>query len=82
MSISFIPISTTCIYRGSSTHPALRFLQHNNGLAEYTKKFTPWVLVYLEKYSAKSDALKREGSLKKNQKKSFPLAHLMFRIVF
>ena len=55
-------------YRGSSTHPALRLLQHNNGRAQYTKKFTPWVLVYLEKYSAKSDALKRERSLKKYSK--------------
>jgi putative endonuclease len=55
-------------YKGSSAHPALRLIQHNNGRAEYTKKFIPWVLVYLEKYNSKSDALKRERSLKKYAK--------------
>ncbi len=56
-------------YKGFSLNPFKRLEQHNNKESRYTANFTPWCLVYLEKFDLKSEALKREKSLKKYAKK-------------
>ncbi len=55
-------------YKGFSENPTRRLDSHNNGKSRYTKSFTPWDLIYVEEFSNKSQALKREKSLKKYSK--------------
>ena len=55
-------------YKGFSLNPYKRLEQHNNKKSRYTSKFTPWDLVYLEKFNLKSEALKRKKSIKKYSK--------------
>jgi putative endonuclease len=52
-------------YKGYTSHPELRLNQHNDGESNYTSFKGPWKLVHLEKYSTKTEALKREKVLKK-----------------
>ena len=56
-------------YKGYSEHPKLRLQQHNNGESEFTSGRMPWNLVYVESFVDKSQALKREKSLKKYDRK-------------
>ena len=56
-------------YKGFSLNPYKRLEQHNNKESRYTANFTPWIIVYLEKFDLKSDAIKREKSIKKYSKK-------------
>ncbi|QNK40494.1 GIY-YIG nuclease family protein [Caproicibacter fermentans] len=54
------------IYSGYTTDPPRRAAVHNRGKgAKYTRSRLPVTLVYQEKFSTKSEALKREVSLKK-----------------
>jgi putative endonuclease len=55
-------------YRGYSTNPINRLMQHNNKESEYTSRFCPWILVYVEEAPTKSDAIRREKGLKKYAK--------------
>jgi len=53
-------------YIGSTNNIQERFLDHLEGRgARYTKSHKPERLVYQEKFSTKSEALKREAELKK-----------------
>ena len=52
-------------YKGYTENPISRLNQHNEGKSHYTSLKCPWKLIHLELYSTKSDALKRERSLKK-----------------
>jgi len=53
-------------YIGSTNDIQKRFLDHLNGRgARYTKSHKPEKLIYQEKFSTKSEALKREAELKK-----------------
>ena len=52
-------------YKGYTTQPLIRLEQHNSGESRYTRSFIPWELVYLQSFSTKREALKREKSLKK-----------------
>lgn len=61
-------LSSDKYYKGYSLSPEKRLEQHNNGESRYTKNFTPWKLVYLESFVTKTEALKREKSLKKYSK--------------
>ena len=61
-------------YTGFTSHLLNRFLSHNTFGKDSTAKFRPWLVVHVEFYDSRSDALKREkyyksgrGSLKKNQ---------------
>ncbi len=58
-------------YIGFTENPEQRLIQHNNGESTYTKRKTPWKIVYLEVFSLKSEALKREKFLKKQRNKDF-----------
>ena len=55
------------IYSGYSENLKQRFIDHNLGKSNYTKKLRPWVLVCYEVYASKGDAQARERQLKKCQ---------------
>jgi putative endonuclease len=52
-------------YKGYTTNPELRLMEHNNDQGRFTKGKGPWKLVYLEKMKDKRSALIRERKLKK-----------------
>ena len=52
-------------YKGYTTNPESRLLQHNSGESRYTSGKGPWKLVYLEKMKDKRSALIREKQLKR-----------------
>ncbi|MBN8700637.1 MAG: GIY-YIG nuclease family protein [Chitinophagales bacterium] len=52
-------------YKGFSENPSHRLIEHNAGLATYTRTKTPWKLVYIEEWPDKTTALARERNLKK-----------------
>jgi len=53
-------------YIGSTNDIQKRFLDHLSGQgARYTKSHKPEKIIYQEKFSTKSEALKREAELKK-----------------
>jgi putative endonuclease len=58
-------------YVGFTENPEQRLIQHNNGESMYTRRKTPWKMVYIENYNSKSEALKREKFLKKQRNKDF-----------
>jgi putative endonuclease len=52
-------------YKGFSENYLERLNQHNDGWSKYTSRKKPWRLVYVELFESKSEALKREKTLKK-----------------
>jgi putative endonuclease len=58
-------------YKGYSANPKKRLLQHNNGEAVYTRRTNDWILVHIEIFNNKPDALKREKAIKKYSKNQF-----------
>ena len=44
---------------------------HNKGKSRYTKRKLPWVVVYKENFSDKTEAIRRERFLKNQRNKSF-----------
>lgn len=52
------------LYIGYTKDLKNRFLQHNKGLVESTKKRRPFNLIYYESYKNQQDALDREHSFK------------------
>jgi putative endonuclease len=52
-------------YKGFSENPNIRLQQHNNGQSGYTSAKMPWMIVFVEEFATKKDALIREKSLKK-----------------
>ena len=57
-----------CYYKGFSENPFRRLEQHTNGESGYTSKYDDWILVYIEEFASKREALIREKSLKKYSK--------------
>jgi putative endonuclease len=53
-------------YKGYSTDPYSRLLQHNNKESRYTRNKGPWELVYIEMHNSKREALIAEKKLKKS----------------
>ena len=58
-------------YYGSSHNPNLRLKLHNDGATKSTRYGIPWTLVYMEEFSTKSEAIKREKQVKKIRKRSY-----------
>jgi len=55
-----------------SANPANRFIAHNHPENKgYTRQFQPWVLVHLEKFDSKLQAMEREKQLKSHQGRDF-----------
>jgi putative endonuclease len=51
-------------YKGFTEDPESRLSRHNNGETVSTRNKRPWRLIFLQKYEQKSEALKREKTLK------------------
>jgi putative endonuclease len=64
-------LSDRTYYVGSTQNVEDRLERHNQGRSQYTKSKIPWKLVYIEEYSNKSDAIKRENSIKRRKSKKF-----------
>lgn len=52
------------IYVGFSSNLDQRLYDHNRGKSEYTEHKGPWELIYYEVYLSKTDAMRREKTLK------------------
>ena len=60
------------IYTGYSANPANRFIAHNHSKNKgSTKKFQPWVLIHIEKFESKQQAMDREKQLKSHKGRDF-----------
>jgi len=57
------------LYKGFSTDYLKRLEEHNLGLSNYTSHKRPWVLRYVEILPTKTEALKRELMLKRQNRK-------------
>ena len=55
---------TGTYYVGQTENLELRVARHNRGVVNATKSRRPWVLVYLERFECRSDAVKRERQVK------------------
>ena len=56
-------------YKGYSTNIAKRLDYHNSNKSTYTKNKGPWVLVFIQKFDSKTEALKFEKMLKRQNHK-------------
>ncbi len=54
-------------YVGSSLDAKERLRKHNNGANRFTKGHRPWVIMYVESFTTKTEAIKREKFLKSGQ---------------
>ena len=60
------------IYVGYTSNLIDRFHSHNLYATKgYTIKYRPWEVIYLEVYDTKSEAIKREKSLKSSRGRNF-----------
>ncbi len=55
------------LYIGSTSNLVRRVKEHNLGLNQSTKAYTPWKLIYYEASLSQQDAKRREYYLKTNQ---------------
>ena len=59
-------------YTGFTSSLIARFKSHNEfGTKGFTKKYRPWIVIYVEFFNNKKDALKREKFLKSGQGRQF-----------
>lgn len=64
--VYILECSDATLYTGYTTEPERRVKEHNEGRgAKYTRGRGPVKLVYLEGFSDKSEAVKREKEIKK-----------------
>ncbi len=52
------------LYKGYSSNLAARFISHNNGGTKSTKYRRPLVMIYIEVFATKHEAMKREKESK------------------
>lgn len=57
-------VQNNSYYIGRTRNVVNRLKQHNAGLGIHTKKYRPWVCVYIEGYRSEKDAINRERNLK------------------
>ncbi|MFC1497505.1 GIY-YIG nuclease family protein [Verrucomicrobiota bacterium] len=48
------------LYKGSCEDLDVRLNRHNSGKIKSTKPYTPWKLIYYEKFKTRSEAFRRE----------------------
>ncbi len=58
-------------YVGYTQDIEIRVAKHNNGATRSTRPGRPWILVYSEKYTEKSAAIKREIEIKKMKSRKY-----------
>ena len=54
-------------YIGQTEDLGRRLLEHQSGLAKYTRNRGPWSLIYQEKCANRTEAMRRERYLKSGQ---------------
>jgi putative endonuclease len=64
-------VPTGRYYVGSTGDIDARLVKHNKGYSKATKPYLPWELVYVEEYTLKSDAIKREYEIKRHHSRAF-----------
>ncbi|MEK7461014.1 MAG: GIY-YIG nuclease family protein [Patescibacteria group bacterium] len=64
-------LSTTNRYIGQTNNLTYRLAKHNSGRSKYTKNRGPWELIYSEKYSLRTEAMRREKFLKSGVGREF-----------
>ena len=52
------------LYVGCTSDPKRRISEHNENKSYYTKRYSPWKLIYFEGYTSMEDAYSREHALK------------------
>jgi putative endonuclease len=60
-------IHDNSLYLGCTSNLEKRVAEHNSNLSEYSKKHSPWKLIYCECFVSKADAFAREKALKVNK---------------
>ena len=63
--------STGKQYTGQTENLQRRLLEHESGLARYSRGRGPWEIVLTEKYATRAEAMRRETFLKSGQGRSF-----------
>jgi len=63
-------------YIGQTKDIEHRLFYHNSGYSKSTKSGVPWELVYIENFTNRSDAVKREYNIK-NQKSKLYINNLV-----
>ena len=67
--VYIVECTDNTLYTGYTNDPARRIEEHNSGVgAKYTRGRGPVELVYLEEFSDKSEAMKREYEIKQLSK--------------
>jgi len=56
-------------YKGEAVDVYKRLEAHNSGMSTYTRGKGPWRLVYIEEFSTRTEALKREKMLKRQNRR-------------
>lgn len=59
--------STSNLYIGQSADLQWRLMEHEAGLAKYTRGRGPWQMVLREEYATRAEAIRRERFLKGGQ---------------
>jgi putative endonuclease len=65
------------LYIGYTSNLSKRMISHNETGNGYTKRYSPWVVIYTEEYAKRSEAMKREKALKGGQGRSWIRANLL-----
>jgi putative endonuclease len=58
-------------YIGSTQDLSSRLERHNQGRSKYTNANRPWEVIYSEKHSNRSAAMKREREIKKRKSREY-----------
>ena len=69
-------LSTGKSYIGQTSNLKRRLQEHQEGIVRYTRGKGPWSLVYTEEYPTRSQAMKREKSLKSGKGREYLKEHL------
>ena len=65
------------IFSGSTEDLRTRLTEHNSGKSAYTRKFTPWELVFYAAFPQRSQAEIFEKYLKSGSGRAFAYKHLI-----
>ena len=55
------------LYIGSTNNIDKRLNEHNSGKSFWTKRYHDWQLVYKEEFQTRTEAIKREKSIKRQK---------------
>jgi len=64
-------VTTRRFYVGHTDDLAQRVAEHNAGRSPYTKGRGPWVLVCVEAFSTRAEAMKREREIKARKSRRY-----------